>query len=141
MSTMKDKMKVLVPYDGSRNAKNAVKQAIDLAKKFNGSITVLYVHWDYGADTAYDGTEVRDQESIKLFEDVEAELKSSGVQYVLHSENDPNPPDIILSTAKREKIDTIVMGSRGMGGARAWLLGSVSSKVAAEAQCPVIIVK
>ena len=138
---MKDQMKILVPYDGSSPAKNAVTEAIGLAKKFDGSIAMLHVHWDIGSTTAYDGTEVRDQVSIKLFEDVETELKGSGVKYVLHSENDPNPPDVILSTAKREKIDAIVMGSRGIGGARAWLLGSVSSKVAAEAQCPVIIVK
>ncbi len=141
LSIMKDKMKVLVPYDGSSNAKNAVTEAIKLAKKFDGSVSLLHVHWDHGAATAYDGTEVRDQASIKLFEDVETDLKSSGVKYVLHSENDPNAPDVILSTAKRENVDAIVMGSRGMGGARAWLLGSVSSKVAAEAQCPVIIVK
>jgi nucleotide-binding universal stress UspA family protein len=141
LSIMKEKMKVLVPYDGSRNSKNAVTVAIDLAKKFNGSITLLYVHWDHGATTEYDGTEVRDQPSIKIFEKVEPELKSSGVAYVLVSENDPNPPDVILNTAKTENIDSIVMGSRGVGGARAWLLGSVSSKVAAEAHCPVIIVK
>ena len=141
LSIMKEKMKVLVPYDGSNNSKKAVTEAIDLAKKYNGSITLLHVHWDHGATTTYDGIEVRDQASIKLYKDVETELKSSGVKYMLHSENDPNAPDVILSTAKRENIDTIVIGSRGMGGARAWLLGSVSSKVAAEAQCPVIIVK
>lgn len=134
-------MKVLVPYDGSSNAKNAVSEAIKLAKKFDGSVNVLYVHWDHGAATPYDGTEVRDQASIRIFEDVETDLKSAGIKYTLQSENDPNAPDVILSTAKTENIDAIVMGSRGMGGARAWLLGSVSSKVAAEAQCPVIIVK
>ena len=70
LSIMKDKMKVLVPYDGSSNAKNAVTEAIQLAKKFDGSVSLLHVHWDHGAVTAYDGTEVRDQASIKLFEDV-----------------------------------------------------------------------
>lgn len=141
MSIMKEKMKVLVPYDGSSNAKNAVTVAIDLAKKFNGSITLLYVHWDPGTATQFDGTEVRDQASIRIFEKVEPELKSSAVDYVIVSENDPNAPEVILNTANTENFDSIVMGSRGVGGARAWLLGSVSSKVAAEARCPVVIVK
>ena len=138
---MKENIKILVPYDGSTHSKNAVYEAIDLAKKYSGSVTLLNVHWDPGATGSYDGTEIRDQPVIKLFEDIENDLKQSGVSYELRYENDANAPKVILNASKEGGYDAIIMGCRGLGGARAWLLGSVSTRVAAEALCPVIIVK
>ena len=134
-------MKILVPFDGSTHATNAVSEAINLANAYSGSITVLLVHWDPAATGTYDGTEIRDQPSSQRLKQIEGVLKNSNIQYELRSESNPNPPDTIVSIANQEKYDAIIMGSRGIGGARAWLLGSVSSKVAAEALCPVIIVK
>jgi nucleotide-binding universal stress UspA family protein len=101
----------------------------------------LNVHWDPEATGKYDGTEIRDQPVIQLYEDMENDLNQSGVSYELRYENDPNAPTVILNTEKEGGYDAIVMGCRGLGGARAWLLGSVSTRVAAEATCPVIIVK
>ena len=51
------------------------------------------------------------------------------------------PADKIVETAKDDKTDLIVMGSRGIGGIREFFLGSVSDRVADEATCPVLIVK
>jgi nucleotide-binding universal stress UspA family protein len=138
---MKENMKILVPYDGSINSQNAVSESIDLATKYAGSVTLLNVHWDRGATGTYDGTEIRDQPVLKLYEDIEKKLKKSGVSYELMTKSDANAPSVILNVLKDGGYDTIVMGCRGLGGARAWLLGSVSTRVAAEATCPVIIVK
>ncbi len=138
---MKENMKILVPYDGSTHSKNAVYEAIDLAKQYSGSVTLLNVHWDPGATGVYDGTEIRDQPVIKLFEDIENDLKQSDVSYELRYESNANAPNVILNVSKEGGYDAIIMGCRGLGGARAWLLGSVSTRVAAEASCPVIIVK
>ena len=52
-----------------------------------------------------------------------------------------DPADGILATAKREKADLIVLGTRGYGELKGLLLGSVSHKVAARAHCPVLTVK
>ena len=51
------------------------------------------------------------------------------------------PAERIVEAAKEGKFDIIIMGSRGMGGAREFFLGSVSHRVAIEAPCPVLIVK
>jgi nucleotide-binding universal stress UspA family protein len=51
-----------------------------------------------------------------------------------------DPSEKIVETAKRGSFDIIVMGSRGLG-RREYALGSVSSKVADNAPCPVLIVK
>jgi len=47
----------------------------------------------------------------------------------------------IVRIASEEHFDLIVMGTRGLGGAKAWLLGSVSQRVITEAPCPVLVVK
>jgi nucleotide-binding universal stress UspA family protein len=52
-----------------------------------------------------------------------------------------NAAEKILQVAKDKKIDTIVVGSRGLSTAKEFLLGSVSHKITHHAKCPVIIVR
>lgn len=47
----------------------------------------------------------------------------------------------ILEYAESNKIDLIIMGSRGMTGIKKMLLGSVASGVVTYSQCPVLVVK
>ena len=143
---MKEGLKVLVAYDGSKESKNAVMEAADLAKRFQGSVTVLNVYWD-PEEQKYEpvvekmeNTSIRDSGSIRILDDVEPLLKDKKVKYNMRSERNPNVPKTILKIAENEGYGCIALGSRGTGGARAWLLGSVSSRVIAEAPCPVIVV-
>lgn len=137
---MKDGAKILVAYDGSEFSNRALSEAADLAKKFNGSVTVLHVFWEEGVKKL-EGTEIRDQLTMQLLGDAEKSLKASKVKYEVRSERSNDPPHVILKTARDEGFDCIVMGSRGRGGAKAWILGSVSSRVVAESSCSVIVVK
>lgn len=68
-------------------------------------------------------------------------LKKSGVKYELRSERSDDAPSVILGIAENEGYDLITMGCRGLGEAKAWLLGSVSQKVVSESKCPVLISK
>ena len=52
-----------------------------------------------------------------------------------------HPAKIILYTAKAEKVDLVVVGSRGLGGMKGVLLGSVSSAVVQNAKVPVLVSK
>jgi nucleotide-binding universal stress UspA family protein len=137
---LKDKAKILVAYDGSDFSKRALREAVDVAKKFGGSVTLLHVFWDPKLKKLEE-TELRDQPTLKLLDEIEKELKNMNVKYEMRSERSEDVPNVIVKIAKDEGFDCIVMGSRGMGGAKAWLLGSVSSKVVTESPCPVIIVK
>jgi len=134
-------MKILVGYDGSEYAKKALSEAIDIARKFKGSVTILHVYWDPAGVQKFEGVEVRDQPSFQILKEAEERLKAAKVKYELRSEWSNHPPNVILSMAKDEGFDCIALGSRGLGGAKAWLLGSVSSKVVAEAECTVIVTK
>jgi nucleotide-binding universal stress UspA family protein len=51
------------------------------------------------------------------------------------------PADKLVETAEKEDVDLLVVGNRGLGGIKEFLLGSVSDRVADEAPCPVLIVK
>ncbi len=143
---MKEGAKILVAYDGSKESMKAVKEAADLATRFKGSLTVLNVYWDpsearHEAEVVRtEKTSIGDQGSIRILDDVEPMLKERKVKFDLKSVKDPNVPKTILRIAEDEGYGCIALGSRGMGGAKAWLLGSVSSRVIAEATCPVMVV-
>ncbi len=137
---MREGAKILVAYDGSEFSNRALKEAADLAKRLNGSVTLLHVYWDSDVKKL-EGTEIRDQPTMQLMADAEKMLKASKVKYELRSERSDDPPHVILKTAEEGGFDSIAMGSRGRGGAKAWILGSVSSRVIAESRCPVIVVK
>jgi len=49
--------------------------------------------------------------------------------------------DTIINIAKEESSDLIVIGSRGLSGAKRFLLGSISNSVSHHAECPVLIVR
>ncbi len=127
---MKEGMKILVPYDGSDHSKRALSEAIMLTQKFSGSLTLLHCCWVES-----------DQASMLLLKDVRGQIEAAGIKHEFKSIRTNTPPASILLIAEENGYDVIVMGSRGMGGARALLLGSVSNKVSAEAAVPVLIVK
>ena len=141
MKALKESAKILVAYDGSEYSKKALNEAIDIAKKFLGSITLLHVYWDPSEIQRFEGTELRDLPSLRLLDDAEEGLKAANIKYEVRCEHSNNTPNSILRVAKEEGFDCIAIGSRGLGGAKAWLLGSVSSKVVAEAECTVIVAK
>ena len=50
------------------------------------------------------------------------------------------PASVIAEEATEEKVDMIVMGSRGLSGLKHLLLGSVAERVVQKAHCPVLTV-
>lgn len=66
--------------------------------------------------------------------------KKAGVKRVATVLKGGDPADAILETAKREKADMIVLGSRGLGDFKGLVLGSVSHKVSSRAECTCVTV-
>jgi nucleotide-binding universal stress UspA family protein len=127
---MKEKMKILVGLDGSDTSTWALIEAISIAKKFSGHVKVITVYKRGGIDEA---TKTQTKAKSLLNE----EQIDSSLSAILGS----NPSRALVDTAQKEKTDLIVVGSRGLGSAAAFLLGSVSKQVVSKANCDVLVVK
>ena len=71
----------------------------------------------------------------------EAVATKAGVKKIETIIADGDPADAILACGKLEKVDMIVLGSRGFGDLKSLILGSVSHKVSARASCTCVTVK
>jgi nucleotide-binding universal stress UspA family protein len=139
--------KILVAFDGSNLAKKALKKALELVEE-NPSTTLEIIH-TYQIPTfilgeAYITASVDiNQSYIDYAQGVLDEAKSlvpqhSNIHFVLKQGESSK---VILEYANQTKCDLIVMGSRGLGGIREFILGSVSHNIVQHAKIPVLIIK
>ena len=138
-------MKMLVPVDGSENSMKAVESACDLAKAQPfSSLTLLAV--------AIELPELEEGKYIadKMKAQAEAALnkaktlaagKEPKVQVNAILATGASPAEEIVKVAKDEKVDLIVIGSRGLAGKTSSFLGSTASKVVTYSPCSVLVVK
>jgi len=145
--------KILVPTDGSKTARKAVRYAIDLAKQLNASVIVLSVidNRSFIAQTVpaidtpthvIEPIEDYLREAAKGYAgEIKKLCDESGVQ----SETvitTGHPVEDIVKEAKKSKVDLIVMGSHGRSALVAAVLGSVAYGVIHnETKVPVLIVR
>ncbi len=141
--------KILVPLDGSEHSKHALEKAIQIARKFEGRITLIhaytahmvslpkeYVH----AETSPEIVEVSRDFGANILEDAKADLETVGVQ-VESLLIIGQPVETIIEASRNGKFDLIVIGARGLSPIKEMLLGSVSHGVTSQAECPVLVVK
>jgi len=139
---------ILVATDGSQHADRALAEAIDLARLADGSLTIVSVvpnpaTWSLGGgyamaadyttlqrdlESAY--REMLDGEKAKVPEGVKAEAKLL----------EGRPAHAIVDEVRSGGHDLVVMGSRGRGGVRSLILGSVSQEVLSSSPVPVLVV-
>lgn len=152
--------KILVPLDGSEHSFRALNIAIQLAKKFDGKITLIHV---YSAavrpvmvpETATAPppiipvmtpievsrvTEAARKAGSEILADGAQKVEAEGVQ-VETVLREGNTVQEIVRSAVDGKFDIIVMGARGLSKIRELILGSVSDGVLRSAPCPVLVVK
>ncbi len=77
----------------------------------------------------------------QILDNAEAKAKSAGVNNIVRQAVGGDPADAVLACAKDEKADMIILGSRGLSDFKGLLLGSVSHKVANQAECTCVTVK
>ncbi len=141
--------RIVVGTDGSDTAAQAVKQAIELARLSGASLGIVSAYSGSpgrgsqagpGAPAAVE-YELGPREDINLVLDAAAaDAKAAGVEVQTHAV-EADPADAILNVAEETNADLIVVGNKGMTGARRYLLGSVPNNVSHHARCSVIIVR
>jgi nucleotide-binding universal stress UspA family protein len=141
---------VVVGTDGSDTATQAVRQAVDLAKAVGATLELVSAYEPVPAQRLQQ--ERRDapkdmQWAINPKEDVEATLQAAaavaseaGVSASIYARQG-DPADAILDVAEEQEADLIVVGNKGMTGAKRFLLGSVPNKVSHHAPCSVMIIR
>lgn len=141
---------IVVGTDGSETAGEAVRQAIDLASETGARLEVVSAYAPVPVSRLK--TEAKEAPSdvqwmINAREDVEATLAEVVAQAAArevacspHSRQG-DPADAILDVAEETSADLIVVGNKGMTGAKRFLLGSVPNKVSHHAPCSVLIIR
>lgn len=154
--------KVLLATDGSEHSGKTVAEAAKIIASLQGEITVLSVVEDipvseyYKASKAFESYDPAAIDKIKKsLSDAEASLENTARIILEKTESifmekgisvktllkKGHPADIICSVAEDGNFDLVIIGSRGLGGLKELILGSVSNKVAHCVKKSVLIVK
>lgn len=140
-------MKILVTVDGSDISLRALKYALNLAKQLAkpGAVTVLHVDPPMfpGVERRIGAQAVADYHAANhahALAPARATLKRSKLAVdEVHAVGEV--ADTILEVARKRRTDLIVMGSHGRTAVQGVLLGSVSTKVIAQTDIPVTIIR
>jgi len=142
--------RIVVGTDGSETAGEAVRQAISLAKLSGAKLSVVSAY-SPGASRPGDKEksaapsdvqyEIGPREDVNMVLDVAvSDARKEGVEAQTHAV-DADPADAILNVAEETRADLIVVGNKGMTGARRYLLGSVPNNISHHAPCSVMVVR
>ncbi len=141
---------ILVGTDGSGTAGSAVDHAIQLAHEIGAKLVIVCAFEPaaggpseaqppQGADAQWQSNP---REAALIVLERAAKLASAaGVIDVDTFARQGDPADAIIDVAEEQGTDLIVIGNKGMTGARRFLLGSVPNKVSHHAPCSVLIVR
>jgi nucleotide-binding universal stress UspA family protein len=141
---------IVVGTDGSETAQEAVRQATALAKATGSSIDIVSAYEPVSSARLREEAQQvpKDLEwMVNPREDVDAtlesaaeQIKEAGVEVQIFA-REGDPADAILDVAEERGAGLIVVGNKGMTGAKRFLLGSVPNKVSHHAPCSVLIIR
>lgn len=135
--------KILVPLDGSTNSLRGLDRAIEIAKESNAEITGFYVfHLPLLAGVKYTQKMKDDAQSkaIKAIGPAMKRAEKAGAAFKYKTGGGHTGSEIV-NFAKKGNFDMIIIGARGLGGAKEAFLGSTSNFVMHKTKIPVLVVK
>ncbi|HEU0249519.1 MAG TPA: universal stress protein [Solirubrobacteraceae bacterium] len=141
---------IVVGTDGSDTAGQAVRQAVDLAKSVGAALEIVSAYEPVPAQRLREERREAPEDlqwAVNPREDVDATLevaaqiaRDEGVSVNVYPRQG-DPADAILDVAEEQGADLIIVGNKGMTGAKRFLLGSVPNKVSHHAPCSVLIIR
>jgi nucleotide-binding universal stress UspA family protein len=142
--------RIVVGTDGSETATEAVRTAVELARLSGAKLEIVSAYQPVPQQRLRDESEgisgdvahaVNPREDVELvLGNAAAVAKKAEVEVVTHP-REGDPADAILDVAEENDADLVLVGNKGMTGARRFLLGSVPNKISHHAPCDVWIVK
>jgi nucleotide-binding universal stress UspA family protein len=141
---------IVVGTDGSDTARQAVRQAAELAARLGATLRIVSAYEPVPAGRLREEAQQVPPDlewMVNPREDVDATLRDAaetaragGVEAETYARQG-DPADAILDVAEEQAADLIVVGNKGMTGARRFLLGSVPNRVSHHAPCSVLIIR
>ncbi len=139
--------KIMVPTDASEYSRRSLVTALELARKLESEVVLLFVtytpqaYWGYNPAYSIEVSQAQIEDigertlqaTLEGIEVGDVPLKQMKIQ--------GHPSSVILEEVINQNIDLVVMGSHGYGPIAGAVLGSVSQRVLRKAGCPVLIVK
>ena len=142
--------RIVVGTDGSETAAEAVRQATELAKATGATLDIVSAYEPVPRDRLREESAevpgdvahaVGPREDVnQVLEGAATAATGAGIEIQTHR-REGEPADALLDVAEEVKADVIVVGNKGMTGAKRFLLGSVPNKVSHHAPCGVWIVR
>jgi len=136
--------KIVVGFDGSPSSKKALEYAKYLGKKLNASITVISVvrlpEFSQSMDEVEEIIDNEDKRIGPLHAEIRECCSKEGIEItteIIHG----HPVEKIIEYAKENKFDLIVLGTRGLGGFKKLMIGSVAQKVVSYSKIPVMVIR
>src|SRR5882762_424966 len=153
--------KILVALDGSESSQKAGRAALELAEKLKADLLVLhaisppttYYHTTIASPTGMSLRAPSQHEidayyayarkvALGIVGETESKAKKQGIHVKTEiPEAVSSVVETIINHAGKENVDLIIVGTRGLGGFKKMLLGSVSSGIVSHANCPVLVVR
>ena len=141
---------IVVGTDGSETASKAVTAAVEVARRHAATLHIVSAFAPVTRQRVHEaGRQVTDDDdwTVNPREDVDATLRDAeqrtagtGIDVRTYA-REGDPADAILDVAEEIAADLIVVGNKGLTGAKRFLLGSVPNKVSHHAPCSVLIVR
>jgi nucleotide-binding universal stress UspA family protein len=140
--------KILLATDGSKEASLAARTAVDLANRTDSELHVTFVlrtqdapdYESMGFYTEKPSEEAGEMGQRLLDEQIRLVKEAGGAVVGAHFRIG-RPAQEIVSVGEDVGAGLIVLGSRGLGGIKRALMGSVSDSVVRHAHCPVLVVR
>jgi nucleotide-binding universal stress UspA family protein len=133
---------IIVGYDGSGGSREALTQAIALARDLSAPLVVAYGYHApaIGGETADYVTALRElgQNATDEAKALAHEAGAPEPEVVVES---GHPADVLSEIAANRQARMVVVGSRGEHPLRGWLLGSVAHKLVHISEVPVLVVQ
>jgi nucleotide-binding universal stress UspA family protein len=142
---------IVVGTDGSDTARTAVRYAIDLARQLGARLQIVSAY-EPVPDSRLRNERIEvpkdlqwmvnpREEVLAMLEESAGEARGAGVTDVETFARQGDAADAILDVAEEQRSDLIVVGNKGMTGAKRFLLGSVPNKISHHAPCSVLVVR
>jgi universal stress protein A len=139
---------ILVPLDFSPNSEEAMRTAVELARRYSASLTVVAVYeplsWQVPEGT-WAMTPEQERRLLAAYEtrlgEAEKEVRDLGLSDVKTKLLQGAIAPEILEHARAQGCDLIVMGTHGRKGVSRFLLGSIAEHVLRTAPCAVLVVR